>query len=889
MLAVKSTALRWIGPLVCAGIALWAGRAVLDVVTSSAGVVRVALLPPVAWLVAAVVVMASAGFGFARLRRDPDVALPLCALLVLALPYLPWLPDQLPVLRIGAGPGRDVLWFVVLSLIVARALSGRRIADARRGAFIVFVVSALLFGAAAWRLVGNKVVPTGDEPHYLVITQSLIRDKDLRIENNHQRGDYREYFAATLRPDYLTRGLDGQIYSVHPIGLAVLSIPAFAIGGYPGVIAMLVLMAALATALAWQWTRDLSGEGAATFAWAAVALTAPFVLNSFTVFPEIPAALAVMIALAWRPSSSHVWVFVARGVAIAALPWLSTKYLPMAAVIGLVWIYRLRFKIGRDALALAGPVAVSLTSWFAFFYMYWGTFSPSAPYGSQEPMTLRNLAHGFPGLLFDQEYGVMSVAPVLVLALAGLVRMWRNGNDARSRAVELAAVFGALIVTVGAFHVWWGGTSSPGRPVVAALLLFAAPVAAFYASASRRSRVAGQVLLALSLAVALVIVFAQNGTLLRNERDGSAAILEWISPTSPIAQAFPSFIVGGLAAASARAIAWLALGAALLGLARLRRPVGEGAFALGVVATGLAGSVCLISIFATTTAMDVEARSRIPLLDSFDRSRRPIGLVFDPLSRVTPEEVLSRTSFVARDGQRTVAQPANLLWKARLALPAGEYAAELTRRAGDVSSLSLQIGRAGPPLESWTVSGAISEQRFTLPVDVSFVGFVAPPEIANSGGALRVRPIRVVDAAERPKRPPVLNAYRYGPLSAFFHTDHVAGEPGGFWTLGGGVAQVTFSANAPVSALAFDLRCGPIANRVTLVAEGWREELEIAAGATKTATVPMRALAATPGINLAALDIAVADAFVPAETDQGSTDRRRLGCWVDNPRAAAVK
>ena len=66
------------------------------------------------------------------------------------------------------------------------------------------------------RLTGTSLFPSGDEPHYLVIAQSLWRDGDLKIENNHQRGDYREYFSRDLEPHYLTRGADGEIYSIHP-------------------------------------------------------------------------------------------------------------------------------------------------------------------------------------------------------------------------------------------------------------------------------------------------------------------------------------------------------------------------------------------------------------------------------------------------------------------------------------------------------------------------------------------------------------------------------------------------------------------------------------------------------------------------------------------------
>ena len=43
-------------------------------------------------------------------------------------------------------------------------------------------------------------MPGGDEPHYLVITQSLLYDGDLKIENNHQRGDYRAYYGGDLPP-----------------------------------------------------------------------------------------------------------------------------------------------------------------------------------------------------------------------------------------------------------------------------------------------------------------------------------------------------------------------------------------------------------------------------------------------------------------------------------------------------------------------------------------------------------------------------------------------------------------------------------------------------------------------------------------------------------------
>ena len=61
---------------------------------------------------------------------------------------------------------------------------------------------------------------------------------------------------------------------------------------------VLILMGATAAAIAWWWTMGVvNTAGAATFAWAAIAGSAPFLFNTFTVYPEIAAALAVMIAL----------------------------------------------------------------------------------------------------------------------------------------------------------------------------------------------------------------------------------------------------------------------------------------------------------------------------------------------------------------------------------------------------------------------------------------------------------------------------------------------------------------------------------------------------------------------------------------------------------------
>src|SRR5262249_21631717 len=143
----------------------------------------------------------------------------------------------------------------------------------------------------AWAIVPR--VPRGDEPHYLAIALSLLKDGDLRIENNYRAPDYIDAFGE-LKPDFIQPGRKGVIYSIHAPGLAVLVLPAFALFGYRGAAMTVLLVGAVAGSIIWRigWrtTRDVN---AAWFAWAAIALSVTFLIQSATVFPDVPGALCV--------------------------------------------------------------------------------------------------------------------------------------------------------------------------------------------------------------------------------------------------------------------------------------------------------------------------------------------------------------------------------------------------------------------------------------------------------------------------------------------------------------------------------------------------------------------------------------------------------------------
>ena len=276
-------------------VAAWLSQATLAVATPDGP--RVALLPVSP---AALVVVAFAGVAVVAAAR---AALPLTPVWLLLLIVLPWLPltcrrpssmwaGAIRRVRLG-GVGLLVLWPGIARAwprLSAGGAGGRLRASPRLTAGgLAFAI----FLASAWFV--SPSVPGGDEPHYLVITQSLLRDGDIKIENNHRRGDYHAYFGGALPPHYIRRGRDGEIYSIHAPGLSAMVAPAFAVGGYRAVVLLLIVLAACGSALAWHlaWLATRRHD-AAWFGWAAVTLSATAIFHSFSVYPDGPGGVIAL-------------------------------------------------------------------------------------------------------------------------------------------------------------------------------------------------------------------------------------------------------------------------------------------------------------------------------------------------------------------------------------------------------------------------------------------------------------------------------------------------------------------------------------------------------------------------------------------------------------------
>jgi len=862
------------------------------------------VLPPMpvsAGIVVACAVIAVA-WGAATRGTPWLAAWPAAAWSAALLSAVPWLPVPWPAARfVWLGPLAWLPWIAAITTGVACVVAARPawpprlvqvLADRRQGSWLAGVLALAIF-AGAYASV-RQILPGGDEPHYLVIAESLRRDGDLAIDDNHERGDYVAFFRGELTPDYLRRGVDHRIYSIHAPGLPVLLLPAYAAFGYGGAIAALLLATAWGSAFLWRLVRDVTGEaGAAWFAWASAVLASPILFHAFTVFPDGVAGVAALIAVRAlvdlsgaavdREAAAPSWIgSTATGAALAVLPWLHTRAAAIAATFGVAIIATAvwrRLAWSRIAALLALP-AVSAAGWFAYFERIYGVLDPSAPYGGYTQTAWANVPTGIAGLLLDAQFGLLVVAPVFALALAGLAS-WLVGARDRSRsqaggrivALALAAAFVGYALASASYRMWWGGASAPARFLVPMLLPMALPIGVAWSrlrGVASRASFAGA--LVVTAGITLILVGVDDGRLAYGSRTAVAGWTRWVSPAVDLARALPGVHRSTPAGAALLALVWAGAAAlAWLAIAGIARSASEArARAVAGLVLGLAGTAAVGVAWRVDGG---DADTRLPggaeqaALATWQR--HPHATLVEGrgagLHRTGPAEARAHLVLEGR--------PAGSGRQLRLDLPAlapGRY--RFTHLAPVPSALALRAGRTGLDwrrLDPATASALDLDVPVTVPASAAWPLDASAVPTTRTPRTLTVEPLEVGPSATG-RADVARQVVRYGTHDVFFLDEESYPEAPGFWVRPGRARVVVGETAGPIAVL---VRNAPVANRVELRAGAWQRTLDLAPGQELRIEVPA-AGRATP------IEIRAASGVRPFDGDHRNRDFRLLGVWI---------
>ena len=333
---------------------------------------------------------------------------------------------------------------------------------------------------AYWWTTTDRISLTGDEPHYLILTASLLRDGDLDIRNNYAE-DARTgeiYGPVELRHSV---GRDGREWPSHTPGISALVVPAFALAGGLGARLMLCLLIIPILGWAcWLWFRDRAPPGDVALVTAGVLLCPPVLFGSSQVYPDLLAGAILFALAAWlwnaprrTPGTWALWWLVAGGFI-----WLHIRFLATAVVLPLIGAWQLwRDQPWRSSVSHRWRRDAAVAT---FFLVGTGAFVlfQLATYGDLFSARLREMnqsvfraAEFFIAWHLDQSNGAFLTQPLL---LAGPVALGWMAYRRHPLTIPWLLLYVSLVVPQ-AMRVHWGGVPA-GRFNWASMWLWLIPI-----------------------------------------------------------------------------------------------------------------------------------------------------------------------------------------------------------------------------------------------------------------------------------------------------------------------------------------------------------------------------------------------------------------------------
>jgi hypothetical protein len=392
-----------------------------------------------------------------------------------------------------AGPWLTLTWFGLLGWGVwqqSRRL-GATGAPAVRGSVLLVVGFVFYLGLGVWTT--TVYPPTGDEPHYLLMTHSLVHDHDLDLTDNMARGDYRHFYPGPSLDFHGVPNPGGRLISKHFPLVACLLVPGYALLGRFGAACLIMLSGAGLAAAVYRVLGSLKiSPPAALAVWALMLASPPLGTYFDLIYTELPACLVLGLgAWAWLKGGTRGLL----GVLAAALvlPWFYPKYIPLALVLGLAAFWMPR----RNAWVLAGGAAGALLLglfYSSVFVSLYGGQLTHGHYGEFHGFFTRaTLDHGW-GLLFDRDFGLAAASPVLLLGLLGV---WAGPTELRKTRIFIGGLFLVEYLFMSLFVDFTGSASVFSRNALpGAVLLFVLVPAGWKRLGEGRMRTALTILLA---------------------------------------------------------------------------------------------------------------------------------------------------------------------------------------------------------------------------------------------------------------------------------------------------------------------------------------------------------------------------------------------------------
>ncbi len=379
----------------------------------------------------------------------------------------------------------------------------------RPGILLFFLCSSLLAFTAFFYVrdsnSSHSAYPNGDEPHYLIISQTLLKYHSLDVMLDYTNHDYRSFYPTTLDA-HVTPNQKGQLRSVHSIGGPVLWLVPFALFGRIGAVLFVAFLTTLVILNMYLLLCALGiNERYALIVCFIYTIASPIYIYAHLTFIEpIGAFICVFVLRKVCEPRLRKWDILVCSLLLGLLPWIHIRFTLLTGILFLSLLYRMstlpQLKEKGPYLSAFLPLLFCFLCFECYNYSVWGTLNPAA---NQANLDTHPFSKGpFLGLLglgFDQEHGLFLTYPIFFLLLAGCALQKRFSLY---NILSLFLVVSYLPI-ISTLNDWSGGTTPPARYLVVLL-----PVFSYYVAYALEQL--PQLIATLVLGTATLFGFCQN-------------------------------------------------------------------------------------------------------------------------------------------------------------------------------------------------------------------------------------------------------------------------------------------------------------------------------------------------------------------------------------------
>lgn len=332
----------------------------------------------------------------------------------------------------------------------------------------IFVIVFIMLFSVYFYVFHNAVIPlTGDEPHYLIQSQSIAHDGDLDLTNDYRDRNYALFFPEII--DAHTYRSGEKEYSIHYPLLSVGLSPVFwdrflGIQIHPYVVAKMVII--LIASLLGSWVICsvwvVSQKTSVVVFTTIQFVSLPFLSYTNQIYPELPASVLVLVIFLGmtgivdlrRNHNSFVML-----ISILCLPFLHIKFSMVSLIAGIFLLY---WNFGNARRLLVVVLSLIIGAVGILFYNMGIYGQILGPYSGSSISHFGDLMIRYLAYLIDTNFGLFPLSPLLLWTIPGFFVLYAKVRSPYAFFSIVALILVAHLMNL--FHdTWLLGSSPVGR------------------------------------------------------------------------------------------------------------------------------------------------------------------------------------------------------------------------------------------------------------------------------------------------------------------------------------------------------------------------------------------------------------------------------------------